>query len=179
MRIVEWAPITWTDRIPPFGEELKNHLEGTRPGSESYAVWNLLYKVLQENGIEPGTVSFTEKGKPFFLGNHVYFSLTHTKGICAVSVADVPTGIDAEISNRVIPEKVLKRVLSSEELELCGEDPVLGWCRKEAIAKLAGCGILENSGFSTIGGNVEFTTAKIVSDGIACNIVTCFQHSGY
>ena len=157
LRIIEWAPITWSDKIPPFGEELKKHLERTNLGSKSYAVWNLLYQVLLQHGIAPGCVSFTSGGKPYFAEEHVFFSLSHTASVCAVSVADVPTGIDVEKADRQIPERVLRKIFSPEEYEQYKADPVTGWCRKEAASKISGRGILADSGISTaLSGEIQF-----------------------
>lgn len=150
LRIVEWKPVAWSDEIPPFGEELMKHLALTKPGSGSYAVWNLLYQVLLRNGIVPGKVSFTSTGKPYFVENHVFFSLSHTASVCAVSVADAPTGIDVERVDRKIPEKVLRKVFSSEEYEKYKAAPMIGWCRKEAASKISGRGIIADSGISTV-----------------------------
>lgn len=143
-------PITWSDEIPPFGEELKEHLEQTRPGSGSYAVWNLLYQVLLNNGIASGSVSFTSTGKPYFVENHIFFSLSHTAPVCAVSVADVPTRVDVERVDRKISEKVLRKFFSSEEYEKYKAAPIIGWCRKEVASKISGRGIIADSGISTV-----------------------------
>lgn len=150
LRIVEWSPIQWTDKIPPLGDKLRGHLEQTRPGSGSYAAWNLLYQVLLENDIAPGTVSFTPDGKPYFVENHVFFSLSHTISVCAVSVADVPTGIDVERTDRKIPERVLRKTFSPAEYREYKDNPVVGWCRKEAACKISGRGLIADSGISTI-----------------------------
>jgi len=143
MRMIEWAPITWSNNIPPFRNELEKHLKMTKSGGESYTAWNLLYKVLQANHIELGIVAFTSSGKPFFPDNHVYFSLTQTVGLCAVSVSDVPTGIDVELTGRRVPIGVQKKLFSVEEYKAFKSNPVLGWCRKEVTAKMSGEGMLE------------------------------------
>lgn len=183
IRISEWIPITWSDEIPPFGEELKAHLEQAKPGSGSYAAWNLLYRVLLNNDIVPGTVFFTPAGKPYFTENHIFFSLSHTSSVCAVSVADVPTGIDVERADRKIPERVIRTVFSLEEYENYKSNPVIGWCRKEAASKISGRGIIAEKGISTIlSSDIEFqdivahvganefiiTTGFINSPGMDC-----------
>ncbi len=177
IRIVEWSAMQWIDKIPPFGEELRRHLEQTKPGSGSYAAWNLLYRVLIENGIALGTVSFTPAGKPYFVEKHVFFSISHTTSVCAVSIADVPTGIDVERVDRKISEKAMRKVFSSEEYQEYKDDPIAGWCRKEAACKISGRGMIADSGISTISSNIEFQNILVNVGGINFVIVSGFLNS--
>ncbi len=176
MRIVEWAPVIWTDTIPPFGAELEKHLFTTKQGGESYAVWNLLYTVLKKNDIKIEKVKFTNKGKPFFIDNHVFFSIAHTKGVCAVSISDVPTGVDIERFDRNIIPKIQRRVFSSEEIDLYFDEPVIAWCRKEATAKMNGQGILDASGKYTIcEKKIVYVDDLIDIDGVKYVVSSCYR----
>jgi phosphopantetheinyl transferase len=144
MQIIEWAPITDTEWIPQFGDELKRHIETFMKPDARYAscsAWGLLQKVLKENKLGYGNVEFEEKGKPFFSDHPLYFSLSHSRGICAVSVSDGPTGIDVELCRDKYKENLVDRSLSKKEkLEYDG-DFTRFWCKKESIAKLTGQGI--------------------------------------
>ena len=173
MRIVEWSAIKWQDTIPPMGKFLRRYLSERKPGSESYAVWNLLYKTLMDNGLEIGEVGFTSTGKPYFVNSNIYFSLSHSSGICAVSIADVPTGIDVEKTDRKISDSVLKKVLSEDEYRCLKEYPVTGWCKKEAASKIEGDGLLESHAISIIDPNtIEFAEYDAVVAGIKYKIVS-------
>lgn len=175
IRIVEWAPIEDTDFIPPFGSELRAHLAGKKAGRESYAAWKLLYQVLLSHDLPIGTVSFTSEGKPYFVDSQISISLAHTPGLCAVSVADTPTGIDVERTDRTIPPKVLKRALSTEEYEQYQDDPFAGWCRKEVAAKISGNGVLkESSIFTIVSDDIDFRSCTVDVVGVSYTITVGF-----
>ena len=76
-----------------------------------------------------------KQGKPYFLNNSYYFSITHTDGLAVVAISDVPVGIDAEREDRLISDKVAKRFLHLDCA--CVED----WTRYESLGKMLGCGI--------------------------------------
>jgi phosphopantetheinyl transferase len=90
--------------------------------------------------IEPG-------GKPYFPGNPVYFSITHTRRRVFCALSPCPIGIDAEELDRQVKPGLAKHILSPGELEqhLQAEHPqralLTFWVLKEAAAKLTGKGI--------------------------------------
>lgn len=144
MLIVEWAPITETDWIPPFGDELKGHIEKYENPTVRHAscsTWGLLYKVLVENGLEYGTVVFEENGKPSFSDHSLFFSLSHSRGVCAVAVSDHPVGVDVELCRDKYSQHLIERSLSENEKRIFDDDFTRLWCRKESIAKMSGKGI--------------------------------------
>ena len=144
MIIVEWAPITETEWIPPFGYELEKHIAGYKNPSVRHAscsAWGLLYKTLVEHNLGHGTVVFEENGKPSFANHDIYFSLSHTKGLCAVAVADIPIGVDIEQCREKYNQHLIERSLSTAEKACFDGDFTHLWCRKEAIAKMTGQGI--------------------------------------
>lgn len=176
LRIIRWSEIERTDRIPPFGDALRRHLENSKPKSDSYAAWNLLYKTLLDHGLEPEEVVFTSTGKPFFRDVSVFFSLSHSENLCAVSVSDVPTGIDVEKSDRNVSDRVLKRVLSPEEYGLYKDDPIVAWCKKETSSKISGRGMVEESGVFTIDTDkIDFEIIDVNAGGINYKIVSGFM----
>ena len=180
IRIIRWAPVTDTEQIPPFGEELKEHItsiKGEAARHSTCSAWNLLYETLQENDLKTGTVSFTEEGKPFFTDSPVYFSLSHSRNMCCVSVSNRPTGIDTERSDRVIPEKVMQIVFSDEEYALYKDDALKGFCRKEAAAKLSGRGILKDCGKTTvINDSLYFMEETVTCQGELYQLTAVFEY---
>lgn len=143
MIILEWAPIKKTDCIPPFGEALRRHLVDYK-GTVKYAscsAWSLLYKVLEEKRMKYGTVLFEENGKPYFEDCLTYFSLSHSRDICAVGISDKPIGIDVELQKKSYNANLVERSLSEAEKQCFDGDFTRIWCRKEAIAKMLGVGI--------------------------------------
>lgn len=88
-----------------------------------------------------------ERGKPYFLGNPVYFSITHTPRHVFCALSDQPVGIDAEEQDRQIRQELAKKILSPNELaryEKAADknDFLLRlWVLKEALGKCTGEGI--------------------------------------
>lgn len=143
MMIINWAPITETETIPPLGTVLSTHLGGLHGIVKyaSYSVWNLLYQTIQENGLPIGDVTFTDTGKPYLLDSSIYFSLSHSHGICAVAISDHLVGVDVEIIKTSYPPHLIERSLTDAEKAVYDGDFTLIWCRKEAVAKMTGEGI--------------------------------------
>lgn len=91
-------------------------------------------------------VLVTDRGKPYFAGDPVYFSITHTKNHVFCALSDRPIGIDAEETDRCIDLSLAEKILSPAERtrwDAC-PDKRLGllslWVLKEAYAKLCGRG---------------------------------------
>lgn len=143
MLILEWTPITETEKNPPFGEELKRRLK-RRNGAVKHAscsAWNLLHQILLANELPIGDVAFTATGKPFIPDSDFHFSLSHSHGVCAVAVADRPVGVDMEIIKTSYPPHLIERSLTDAEKAVYDGDFTHIWCRKEAVAKMTGEGI--------------------------------------
>lgn len=143
MIILDWMPIKMTERIPPFGKAVQQHLENYK-GTVKYAscsVWGLLFRVLEDNGVIFGEVSFEKNGKPFFEDCPIHFSLSHSGGICAVAVSDRPIGVDVEQQKENYNSHLIERSLSETEKGSFDGDFARIWCRKEAVAKMTGIGI--------------------------------------
>ncbi len=144
MLLIRWAPVAETERIPPFGDALRARLEGRR-GAVRYAscsAWGLLFSLLQEKGLSPGTVVFSEKGKPGFADIPLFFSLSHSGDVCAAALSDLPVGVDIERCARPVRPGLAERSMTAAEKEAFDGDFIRLWCRKEALAKMTGEGIV-------------------------------------
>ena len=101
----------------------------------------------EETGKEMPPIRVTDRGKPYFPGHPVYFSISHTRRhvFCALSSRSI--GIDAEELDRPVKPQLARHILSPGELEqyLEAEDPqralLTFWVLKEAAAKETGDGI--------------------------------------
>ena len=110
--------------------------------------YQLLEKLWQEETGKPfPTIARTEKGKPYFLGEKLHFSITHTKTCAFCALSDRPVGIDAEPLTRKINPAHAQKLLSPEEYMQYenATDPnralLTFWVLKEAEAKCTGEGI--------------------------------------
>ena len=144
MLIVEWSHITDTEEIPPMGDELRYHL-GNRNGPVKHAscsAWILLHQTLLANGLPVGNVAFTANGKPYFSESHIFFSISHSHGVCAVAIADHPVGVDVERIRTNYPPNMIERSLTDTERAIYDGGFTCLWSRKEAVAKMTGEGII-------------------------------------
>lgn len=156
MLIVDWTPITETEEVPPLGEELISHLSSYKGVARfaSCSAWNLLYRLLISIDKQPYHVLFTKAGKPYLRNSDIYFSISHSKDVCAVAVADYPVGIDVEVIKNNYTPHLLERTLTKNEWEEFDGDFTRIWCRKEALVKMTGDGIksypfnVDTSGYS-------------------------------
>lgn len=110
--------------------------------------YQLLEKLWQEETGKPfPAIARTEKGKPYFSGEKLHFSITHTKTCAFCALSDCPVGIDAEPQTRKINPAHAQKLLSPEEYMQYenAADPnralLTFWVLKEAEAKCTGEGI--------------------------------------
>lgn len=173
MQIIEWAPITETEKIPPLGKELKKHLANKKNTVKqtSCSAWNLLFQILHEAGIPKLTVAFTDTGKPYFVDSDIHFSLSHSKGVCAVAVSDHPIGVDVEVIKDSYNPHLIERSLNEKEKAAFDGDFTRIWCRKEAVAKMTGEGITRYPNYIDTTGYM-FEERKIEYDGLKYWLVT-------
>lgn len=89
----------------------------------------------------------TDRGKPYFAGDPVYFSISHTKTRVFCVLSDRPVGIDAEDMTRCIRPELAEKILSpAEKLRYAAEEDKNAallrlWVLKEAAAKCTGEGL--------------------------------------
>lgn len=89
-----------------------------------------------------------DMGKPVVIpmesGIHISFSHSNELVVCAISRA-YDIGVDVESKNRVINERVVRRILSEREWEIyTQEDPIKLWTVKESLVKSLGTGFRTN-----------------------------------
>ena len=89
----------------------------------------------------------TSLGKPYFLGEDLHFSISHTKNYVFCVLADCPVGIDAEEMDRDLRLSLAEKILSPGELEQFQNASdkrralLTFWVLKEASGKCTGEGL--------------------------------------
>ena len=92
-------------------------------------------------------IAVTDRGKPYFAGSPLHFSISHTRrhAFCVLSTVNV--GIDAEELDRSINPRLAEKILSPGEKAQYDAAPdknralLTFWVLKEAEAKLSGQGL--------------------------------------
>ncbi len=143
---------------------------------ERAAGMRLLATSLKAEGVDDFKIGVSREGKPYLVGNKLYFSISHSGGLCALALSDKPCGID--LQDTVAVEKIAdrdrfaKRYFAPDELAVYKDDPTadtlsLIWTRKEALAKLLGLQL--NSALSGLSSysrrDVSFDTRRAEIDG--------------
>lgn len=169
MIVVKWAPIQETEWIPPFGQELEEHInayQNLRVRYASCSAWGLLYRILTEQGLGSGIVSFQKYGKPVFKDSDLFFSISHSRKICGAAISDHPVGVDVELCRDHYKQSMIERSLSERERASFDGDFTRLWCRKESQAKMTGSGLLGYpNNIDTSGSEIEFWEEKIAFKG--------------
>lgn len=101
-----------------------------------------LYREMTGEDCPP--VCIGQRGKPFFEGNKLHFSISHTKNHVFCALSRRPIGIDAEEADRRISPKLADKILSpGEKNRYDGSREMLlrFWVLKEASVKLTGEGL--------------------------------------
>ena len=108
----------------------------------------LLAKMYREKfGRSMPEIAVTERGKPYFIDDSAYFSISHTKRHVFCVLKDHPVGLDAEEMDRNVDLRLAEKILSPREKERYDRaaDPqgalLRLWVLKEAAAKLSGDGL--------------------------------------
>jgi hypothetical protein len=82
------------------------------------------------------------KGKPTLRNHPLEFSVSHTKNVWCMAIANTPIGIDIEHHQRQIPNKLFNRgQKNARPLKFNPMEAVIRWTQFEAEAKLKGTGI--------------------------------------
>jgi len=98
-------------------------------------------------GRELPAILVTDRGKPYFEGDPLHFSISHTPRHVFVALSDRPIGIDAEETDRQINLRLAEKILSPAEKTrydaAADKRAVLLklWVLKEAQAKYTGEGL--------------------------------------
>jgi 4'-phosphopantetheinyl transferase len=98
-----------------------------------------------EKYVAKGTdIKRTNKGKPYYEGNPVFFNLSHSGDKGVISLSDKPVGVDLEmIRGRNYPS-TLSHFSKREQKEIkCERDFLEHWTAKEAFIKMKGATLFE------------------------------------
>ncbi len=113
--------------------------DAAKPSEQSAAVWGLLRELLFKRGFgEIPEILRNRYGKPYFKGNPIYFSLSHTAGAVAAAISDREIGVDLQIV-RPISRRVAERFLATDSTD--PRDLTRRWVEFESYGKFLGCGI--------------------------------------
>ena len=120
-------------------------------GLDSRVAGKLLLEQMYEEltGEEMPPIEKAPRGKPFFPGSDLHFSITHTKTTVFCAIADSEIGIDAEDLNRKVSPALAEKILSPKEYAQYEAVPdgeknealLRFWVLKEAEAKCSGLGL--------------------------------------
>lgn len=101
----------------------------------------------EKTGAECPPVLTAPRGKPYFEGSPLHFSISHTKNHAFCVLAPYPVGIDAEEMDREIHLRLAEKILSPAEKARFDDSAdkqaalLRLWVLKEAAAKLSGEGL--------------------------------------
>ena len=120
-------------------------------GLDSRVAGKLLLAQMYEEltGEEMPPIEKAPRGKPYFPGSELHFSITHTKSTVFCAIADREIGIDAEELTRKVSPTLAEKILSPHEYaqyEAVPEEEknqalLRFWVLKEAEAKCSGLGL--------------------------------------
>ena len=120
-------------------------------GLDSRVAGKLLLAQMYEEltGEEMPPIEKAPRGKPYFPGSDIHFSITHTKTPVFCAIADRQIGIDAEDLSRKVSPTLAEKILSPAEYgqyaavpeEDRNEALLRFWVLKEAEAKCSGLGL--------------------------------------
>ena len=120
-------------------------------GLDSRVAGKLLLAQMYEEltGEEMPPIEKAPRGKPYFPGSELHFSITHTKSTVFCAIADREIGIDAAELTRKVSPNLAEKILSPSEYaqyeavpqEERNEALLRFWVLKEAEAKCSGLGL--------------------------------------
>ncbi|MBQ4560835.1 MAG: 4'-phosphopantetheinyl transferase superfamily protein [Clostridia bacterium] len=139
--------------LPSYIDEKK--ITNEKALSEKHTAYALLYKAAKEAfdiDMDISKLTGSENRKPVYPGLH--FSLSHSKGLCAVALSKDNVGIDIE---QEITGERAKRIRKNilHENESPDTDLTELWTKKEAIFKLLGGKVFIPSDIDTTMYNTE------------------------
>ena len=146
-----------------YDENMSSCQRRKKEHDEAYA---LLFNMLKKHfGLINPQILKSENGKPYVLDHGVYFSISHTSGLVAVAVANVPVGVDCELLSERSADEIKRfasRFFTQGELEhLCahGFDTLEFfklWTGKEAVIKKRGSNMSDLKKIDVRAENIEF-----------------------
>ena len=155
-----------------------DYINQKRGNARAERAWGmlLLKQALCELGVSSYGVESLSTGKPMLTGAPYYFNISHSGGLCALALSDLPVGIDLQNLSAfdLVPDtdRFAKRFLAPDEREVFLQEPTREqlcrlWTRKEALAKLLGRTLNTSlSSLSSFGfGGIEFESRRAEIDG--------------
>ena len=138
-----------TENAPAFSEHVTALCSRQIQPGEGHAAGRALLAQMYtaRTGQPMPTILTTPRGKPYFPGSNVHFSISHTKTRVFCALSDRPVGIDAEDENRDISLALAEKILSPGELAQFrqAQDPrkalLTFWVLKEAQVKCTSEGL--------------------------------------
>ena len=123
-------------------------LSAALDGRDGHTAGRQLLAQLYRNvtGQELPEIRVTERGKPYFVGSDLHFSVSHTHSRVFCVLHTGPVGIDAEATDRAIDLRLAEKILSPNERLRFDRSPdkraalLKLWVLKEAYAKQTGRG---------------------------------------
>ncbi len=115
------------------------------PGQTGHAVGRQLLQQLLGRPLPD--IQITSRGKPYFPGSDLHFSISHTKGHAACVLSSRPVGIDLEELDRQVKPGLAEKILSPSEhrqyalVQDKNRALLTFWVLKEAAAKATGEGL--------------------------------------
>lgn len=120
---------------------LSEKLNGRDPHEAGLSLLERMY------GVPLPEIKRTPLGKPYFPGENMHFSISHTKNYVFCAIGEHPIGIDAEELDRDIRLSLAEKFLSPGELKQFQNAPdkrkalLTFWVLKEAAGKCTGKGL--------------------------------------
>lgn len=98
----------------------------------------------------------TENGKPYFEGNELFLSISHSGNLGVIALSSLPVGVDMEVLSGRERTSILSRFSKIERAEInCESDFLLHWTVREAFVKLHGARLADYfKRLSYFGGNI-------------------------
>lgn len=85
----------------------------------------------------PLPIAISDYNKPYFPGNNIEFSFSHSNDYCVCGVSDSLIGVDIEKRIRLIKQNLYNYMHNQDDID----DSLIAWCGKEAYLKYSGYGI--------------------------------------
>lgn len=118
--------------------------------------------------LPPQKIEKAPSGKPYFLGEGLFLSPSHTEDFYAVAFAPFPIGLDVEREDRE-KKRVAEKYFDEEESRFSFS---FVWTAKEAVTKLTG------EGLSAVCRVRVFSQEEAFLDGETYNLIT-FSERGF
>ncbi len=163
----------------------------TKADGDEHSLGHALAKyALKRFSDSAAEIIFIPNTKPYVTTPGLFVSLSHSLGVCAAAVSNIPIGLDIELNERSV-EKTLKlaeRFFAPDELEYVRLDPLNRffelWCKKESYVKLTGEGFSRSfKDFSVFKLSEHFSSFYIyghfgcICSSELCEIEPIFVHS--